>query len=521
MTPARTDSDDRLRGSVSSRRILIAALVGILFLTLYPFRFDFNEGSHSPLVPFLLNGWGKNAGIFDMFLNVLLFVPYGFGLALQSREKGKSMAVTLGICLAGGALFSYVIELLQYYIPMRDSGWEDVFTNSTGSVVGSLLCGLCGTAVLGLISDAERLLSAWLSFWRAVLILTLYLVLWFTFSFALERQARLSNWLPDSLLIVGNARSPSSWRGEVYELALWDHALPDRFARSLTSGGPPDSVGPRSLAEYDFSATPPFQDQRHFLPDLDWIPETPSLNNSKAIVLNGESWVASHSPVSALVNRFQTTRQFSLRMRCKPAAVAGIDGSIVSIAQVSGPANLELRQDGGKLVFWFRTPLTRKRSTMAWQVPNIFEVGQARDLLLSYDGLDLALYVDGQRERRAYQLGPGAALAQFVRRIKANESEGYQDIFYVLIFFPAGCIVGFAWRNAAVRPIARSLLVVSGVLLPPLLFEIIAVRWGGQVMSLPNMALWVLIALAGSFWINADGGALRGSMDSSTPGLAR
>jgi hypothetical protein len=135
--------------------------------------------------------------------------------------------------------------------------------------------------------------------------------------------------------------------------------------------------------------------------------------------------------------------------------------------------------------------------------------------------LALSLYVDGKKVRRGYQLGPGVALARFVRRIKANESEGYQYIFYTLVFFPVGCIVGFAWRKVAARPIAQSLLVALGVLLPSVLYEILLVQWGGQAMSLGNIALWVLIALAGSLWINADGGARNRSMDSNASRPAR
>jgi hypothetical protein len=158
---------------------------------------------------------------------------------------------------------------------------------------------------------------------------------------------------------------------------------------------------------------------------------------------------------------------------------------------------------------------------MTWSIPNTFTNDQARDILFSYDGLALSLYIDGKKVHRGYQLGPGVALARFVRRIKANESEGYQYIFYTLVFFPAGCIVGFAWRKVAARPIARSLLIALGILLPALLYEILLVRWGGQAMSLENIALWVLIALAGSLWINADGCALNGSVDSDAPRRAR
>ena len=524
MTDIVTASTSPQRPPSWSNRILIAALAGILFLTLYPFRFSLHGPLNGPVVPFLLDGWGKDAEVHDAFLNVLLFVPYGFGLALFARERGKSRAATLGISLVGGALLSYAVELTQFYIPSRDSGWDDVFTNSAGSIVGSLLFEQCGAAMLCFISYAERVLGAWLCFWRAVLILSLYLVLWFSFSVALQRQTRLSNWEPDALLVIGSAipgQFQPGWRGEVYQLELWDHALPDRFARSLTSGGSPAPAGPASLAEYDFSASPPFRDQRHFLPDLAWTPQTPALSESKAVVLDGESWLASRGSVATLVSDFQATQQFAVRVRCKPAAIVRTDGRIVSIAPASGAANLELRQEGADLVFWFRTPVTTEQSRMAWRIPNSFALDQARDVVFSYDGLDLSIYIDGKKDRRANQLGPGVALAQFVRRIKATELEGYQYIFYALVFFPPGCIVGFFWRNVAARPIAQALLTIFGILVPSLLFEIVLVHWGGQMMALRNMTLWVLIALAGALWVNADGGALNGSMDSSKPSPAR
>ena len=204
------DSDDLLRASGWSNRTLIASVAAILLLTLYPFRFGLNGHIYGPVLPFFLDGWGKNAGKRDAFLNVLLFVPYGLGLALRFRKKGKSRAATLGLCLAGGALLSYTVELLQFYIPMRDSGWEDVFTNTSGSVVGFLLFELCGTFVLGLLSDVERIFVAWLSLGRSVLVLTLYFGLWFTVSLTLARQVRLSGWQPASVLVVGDRTSSES-----------------------------------------------------------------------------------------------------------------------------------------------------------------------------------------------------------------------------------------------------------------------------------------------------------------------
>ena len=74
-------SDDSVGGFNWSNRILILALAGILFLTLYPFRFNFSRHLARPLFPFSLGGWGKEIGRFDDFLNVLLFMPFGFGFA--------------------------------------------------------------------------------------------------------------------------------------------------------------------------------------------------------------------------------------------------------------------------------------------------------------------------------------------------------------------------------------------------------------------------------------------------------
>ena len=521
MTDESRDSYDQLRASGWSNRTLIASVAAIGLLTFYPFRFGLNGHVYSRVLPFFLDGWAKNAGKLDVFLNVLLFVPYGFGLALRSRKKGKSRAATLGLCLVGGVLLSYTVELLQFYIPMRDSRWEDVFTNTSGSVVGFLLFEVCGTVVVGLLSDAERIFGAWLSLWGSVLVLTLYFGLWFAISLTLQRQVRLSGWQPDSLLVVGNAvsaQSRSGWKGEVYQLELWDHALSDPFARTLTSHGPADPAGPTSLAEYDFAASPPLADERHFLPDIGWTDPTRALNPLNAFVLNGESSLVSRGPVSALVSDFQTTQQFAVRVRCKPAEVAGVDGRIVSIAQPSGSADFELRQEGANLVLWFRTPITSRRSSMAWHVPNIFVIDQLRDVLASYDGSDLALYVDGNRQRRTYQLGPGVVLAQFVRRFRAAESQRYQYIFYALVFFPAGCIAGFASRKMAARPVARAVLAALAILLAPLPFASVS---SGQVRSVANVALWMLILLAGGLWINADGDARGLSLDTGTPGPAR
>jgi glycopeptide antibiotics resistance protein len=124
-----------------SNRILILAIVGILFLTLYPFRFSLHPNLLRHGSPFLLVSGMKTSGPFAALLNIALFVPFGFGLSQKLREKGKSGASVFGITAVAGALFSYGIEFTQIYVPTRDSGWEDVFTNTIGAAVGYLAFG--------------------------------------------------------------------------------------------------------------------------------------------------------------------------------------------------------------------------------------------------------------------------------------------------------------------------------------------------------------------------------------------
>src|SRR6202041_2022412 len=357
------------------------------------------------------------------------------GLAENLRERGKSFAFALAISLVAGALFSYSIELLQYYIPQRDSGWEDVFTNGSGSVVGCVTYEILGSLLLRGLARCESLLESLLTLRRALIILLIYFVLWFAVSFLLQRNSRLSNWRADAQLVVGNdASGKFPWKGTVNAVQILDLALRSEVAQQLSAGLAADAANPGLLGDYDFSAGPPFHNQRRISSELAWFPAAPTTSASGLLVLDGASWLTSKVAVPDLTLNLEKTNQFPVRVLCTPDQGAEGAGRIVSISQPSGFSNLTLRQEDGYLVFWFRDPLSASHSILAWYFPGVFTDGHARDILYTYDGSNLSLFLDGKREPLTYRLGPGTALAKSIRLVKSAELEGYNYIYYILVF---------------------------------------------------------------------------------------
>jgi glycopeptide antibiotics resistance protein len=498
-----------------STRLLILALIGILFLTLFPFRLTAHAKLSPISSPFLLGGWGKNAGGLNVYLNVLLFMPFGFALGEKLREKGKSWVGTLIVALASGALLSYAIEFVQLYIPMRDSGWEDVVTNASGSVAGFVLFELCGAPLVRLLSVGESTLGKLVKWPRTALTLSVYFGLWLAISVPLQMQTRLSDWNSDSLLVVGNdspGHLSTAWKGQLFRLQLWDRPIQAEVARQLATGATPDEVPAAPLADYDFTKpaeTAGLRDRRNLLPPLSLINgpinAPPMAGDPPYLTLDGRSWLISKEPVFNLVSYLKKTNQFAIRLVCKPLETWGSDGRLIGIWERSGPLELRIRQENADLIVYLRNPISASRSDLVWRIPGVFQPDQTRDILLSYDGSNASLYLDGKPAARTYRLGPGAVLAHHLRMVRTGELNGYIYIYYFLIFFPGGILIGISANSVPRRNRAALFLgALTFFLLPAFLLEYVLVSVSGRAVSPAYLLLSVLLSVVGSLWIRAD-----------------
>jgi hypothetical protein len=76
----------------------------------------------------------------DILINVAGFVPLGFFFCAYFSAKRWISHPALATILLGGAI-SLTIEIIQAYLPTRDSGMTDVITNTLGTGVGVWLYG--------------------------------------------------------------------------------------------------------------------------------------------------------------------------------------------------------------------------------------------------------------------------------------------------------------------------------------------------------------------------------------------
>ena len=135
--------------------IAIAGLLAIAALTLTP-----NRGAEqtSPSVCLVCGSYGGT----DVLLNILLFIPFGFGLRLWGVSARRALVVACATSLA--------IELLQIQIVVgRDASLGDLMSNSLGGWVGVALAGSWRSWLLPSASRARGLSAGGVVVWLLVL----------------------------------------------------------------------------------------------------------------------------------------------------------------------------------------------------------------------------------------------------------------------------------------------------------------------------------------------------------------
>ena len=116
--------------------LALAYVVLISYASLYPFA-NWRDLGISPLA-FLDAAWPRYWTAFDLAVNVIVYAPLGFLLALTMRRlPGRWSAALAALCIGG--LLSLTLECLQNWLPTRVPSNLDLACNTAGSAVGAVI----------------------------------------------------------------------------------------------------------------------------------------------------------------------------------------------------------------------------------------------------------------------------------------------------------------------------------------------------------------------------------------------
>jgi glycopeptide antibiotics resistance protein len=83
--------------------------------------------------------WSRSL-IQDVMINIIMFIPFGFFCAGLLGKTHRLKISTLYVITAFlGFVVSLTIEMLQVYLPTRDSSLTDVICNVLGAIMGLVL----------------------------------------------------------------------------------------------------------------------------------------------------------------------------------------------------------------------------------------------------------------------------------------------------------------------------------------------------------------------------------------------
>lgn len=425
-----------------SLAILLFALIFILIATLFPFTFHIKEFTRFSILRFQFV-WFKSAS--DFLKNIFLFFPLGFGLGGLVEKKSNNQLFNWTFVLAFGLCLSTTVEGLQVLLPSRFPSSSDIIANLTGTGIGLVIFKNLGLKFINFASRVVRELKGYFRPRNLCIFLVIYVFFALYITRELNRGLSLENWDESFYLLVGNEKTEDRpWQGKVFNFEIFDHALSKKEIEKIFYRNSAIDPGYHSLlCYYEPDKERAYRDKTGLNPDLIWKAKIPEDDAKIGQLILQDHWLETESPVTQMINKIKGESKFTLA-----ATVATADtfqsgpARIITISKDPYNRNLTLGQEGSDLIFRLRTPLTGENGISPELVaPNVFGDKKPHDLIITYNGKSLSLFVDGKSNPSSLALSSGAVLWNYFFKTNVEDLFGYRALYDLILLFPVLLLV--------------------------------------------------------------------------------
>ncbi len=464
--------------------ILINSLFLILFLTLFPFRFSWQEDFYLREIN---HYFYHPSNLGDFLTNIIFFIPFGFSLSyLLIDKKIIWRRIAIVIVLASFSL-SLTVETLQIFLPSRSSSLTDIISNSFGGLLGCL-------GFYTLKSSLFNNLKSFLSLKSLTICFISYACLMFLLSIPVPQTTNFNNWHPDFPLIFGNeSTGDRPWQGYLSKVYIADRVISKLELSQFFSGNFSFSENQESLVAY---YQPIGKDSYSFragnLPNLSWQGKKPKLQANSHAFFNSSHWLATSEAAISLTKRLRKTSKFTIITTVATADTNQTGPArIISLSGSHYQRNFTLAQEESHLIFRLRTPITGENGVHPELiVSDVFADTKPHQLVITYADSLLQVYVDNYQKSYYLQLTPRTAIMSYFFPETAYELKKFTRFLeYGLIFIPLGFFLAIINLLLPKNFVSQVLFIVVGLFLPTLILEVITTTENNRNINLENLIL--------------------------------
>lgn len=480
MTLNTLKSSSQLQRERWSKNIFIFGIVAILFLTLLPFDFEKPQDNYLRAI---VTGFGHHSDRSDLAGNLLLFLPFGFGLAgIVEKKRWKFWQASILSIFSSFAL-SLTVEVLQIFLPERASTSIDLISNTLSGFLGFSIFAFGKDFIFNCAIWLLQIGKRWLNFKLAIALFLSYLISICFLLFSFREATQLSNWDGSYPLLVGNELTADrAWKGQVAQFCIADRAAsPTEIDRLLTDIHSCNALESSLVALYEFAGNRDrYADRMQNLPNLVAQGTQPKKTREQSVLLNYKHWLQTTDSVKLLTDRMTATSQLTIVITLATLDINQTGPArIISLSKNPVSRNFTLGQEGNDLSFRLRTPLTGGNGDAPESIiPNLLSDTEFHRIAITYDGWTVRLYADRADREYQIQFSPDAALfwsvmTMFDKKIHLNPWSMwvYQCFYLGIIFVPLGLLFAIAWVSYRGRFLFFLFAILGGIVLPAFLVE--------------------------------------------------